>query len=80
MALNVPPRYEPKIEQLAQSQHITADEALDQVIRAGLDQLAAASHKPRVSYASLFGAAKGPGTHKSREEVDRYIAELRAEW
>ena len=34
----------------------------------------------RVSYASLFGAAQGPGTHKSREEVDRYIAELRAEW
>ena len=33
-----------------------------------------------VSYASLFAAAEGPGTHKSREEVDSYIADLRAEW
>ena len=32
-----------------------------------------------VSYASLFAAATGPGTFKTREEVDRYISELRAE-
>jgi len=34
----------------------------------------------RRSYASFFGAAKGPGAHGSPEAVDRYIEDLRNEW
>ncbi len=56
--------------------------SLEQVAAEQLARLSPAtrSEAPRVSYASLFGAARGPGTHTSREEVDLYLAELRAEW
>jgi hypothetical protein len=78
MSLAIPQHYEPQIEQIALSQHITTGEALDRIIRAGLERLAAPPSQPRTSYASLFGAAKeGYG---SREAVDRAIAEMRNEW
>ena len=80
MSFDIPRQYEPKIRQFAQSQHITTDEALNRIIQAGLERVTAPVESPRVSYVALFGAANGPGTRKSREEVDRYIAELRNEW
>ena len=80
MALDILHRWEPQIEQVARAQNITTDEALDRVIEAGLERLIPPAAQPPVSYASLFGAAKGPGTHGSREAVDCYLAELRNEW
>jgi hypothetical protein len=80
MSLNIPRQYESQIKEIASAQHISTDEALDRVIQAGLQRFVPPSKSPRVSYASLFGAATGPGTYKAREEVDRYISELRAEW
>ncbi len=81
MSLDFPNRYEPQIQQIAEAQHISLAEALDRIMQAGIERFQPlACDKPRVSYVSLFGAAKGPGTHKTREEVDRYIAELRNEW
>ena len=78
MALHIPHRYEPQIEQVAQAQHITTDEALDRILQAGLERFAPAAAEPPVSYASLFGAAKDG--YGSREAVDRAIAEMRNEW
>ena len=78
MALDIPQRYEPKIEQVAQAQHITTDEALGRILDAGLERFVPPTAQPRVSYASLFGAAKNG--YGSREAVDRAIAEMRNEW
>lgn len=78
MALSIPRRYELQIEQVAQAQHITAQEARDRILEAGLERFVPPTAQPRISYASLFGAAKeGYG---SREAVDQAIAELRNEW
>jgi len=78
MALDIPSRYHQKIERVAQAQHITADEALDRILDAGLERMAPETDQPAVSYASLFGAAKGG--YGSREAVDRAIAEMRSDW
>jgi hypothetical protein len=81
MSYNIPHRYEPEIEQIAIAQNISQAKALDRIMQAGIERFQArAADKPSVSYVSLFAAAKGPGTYKTREEVDRYIAELRNEW
>lgn len=80
MALDVPQRWESQIQEIAQAQHITTDEALDRILAAGVERLMPHVEEPRVSYASLFGSVKGPGAHGSREAVDRYLAELRNEW
>lgn len=78
MGLNIPHRYEPQIQEVANAQHITTDEALDRILQAGLERFVPPAIQPRVSYASLFGAAKGG--YGSREAVDRAIAEMRDEW
>jgi hypothetical protein len=78
MSFDIPQRYEPQIEQVAQEQHITTDEALDRIIQAGLERFVPMTKPPSVSYASLFGAAKNG--YGSREAVDRAIAEMRNEW
>jgi len=80
MGYNVPIQYEPQIEQVAQAEHISGDEALDRILRAGLERLIPTAEQPKVSNASLFGSVKGPGAHGSKEAIDRYLAELRAEW
>ena len=81
ISFDIPQRWEPQIEQIAQAQHISTDEALDRVIEAGVEKFQLSSAvEPRVSYASLYGSVKGPGAHGSREAVDRYLAELRSEW
>ena len=81
MALNIPASYQPKIELVAEAQHISTDEALGRILDAGLERLTPTSVKPRRSYVSFFGVAKGrPGAHGSPEAADRYIAELRNEW
>lgn len=81
MALSIPSRYEPKIEEVAQAQHITKYEALDRVLEAGLERLIPPATAPRRSYASFFGVAKGrPGAHGSPEAADLYIAEQRSGW
>jgi len=80
LGLDIPHRYEPQILQLAQSQHISRDEALDRILQAGLERLGTPAELGSTSYASLFGAVKGAGAHGSQEAVDRHIAELREEW
>ena len=79
MALDVPHRWESQIEEIAQAQHITTDEALNRVIAAGVERLTPSGTEARVSFSSLYGSVKGPGAHGSREAVDRYLAELRSE-
>ena len=83
MSFEIPASIEPEVRRFADAKHISADEAVLQLITAGLkaqpDEQTKASGRP--SYASMFGAAKGgPGAHGSPEAVDRYIAELRNEW
>jgi len=78
MALDIPQRYQLKIERVAQAQHITTDEAIDRILDAGLEQFALPNVDSPVSYASLFGAAKSG--YGSREAVDRAVAEMRDEW
>jgi hypothetical protein len=84
MHYNIPQHIEPQIQEVAQAQHISENEVLDRIFKAGWEQFAGTlpnkETAPRRPYASFFGAAKGPGTHQTREEVDRYIAELRNEW
>jgi hypothetical protein len=80
MSLNIPSHYEPQIQQLAAAQHISTDEAVDRVVKAGLERFVPITMEPPVSNASLFGSVNGPGAHGSKEAVDRYLAELRAEW
>jgi hypothetical protein len=81
MALEIPSRYEPKIEQIAQAQQITRGEAIDRILDAGLERLTTQDAHPRRSYASFFGVGKGrPGAHGSPEAADKYIQELRNEW
>jgi hypothetical protein len=87
MGLSIPHHFENQIQEVAADQHISTDEALDRIIRAGLERLGPKSSLPagergtERSYASFFGVAKGrPGVHGSREAVDRYIEELRSEW
>jgi hypothetical protein len=85
MSLEIPHRYEPQIQQIAEAQHISSHEALDRVLQAGLEKLtppAPPSEKGKErSYASFFGSIKGtPGAHGSKEAVDLYISELRNEW
>ena len=81
MALNIPSRYESRIEQIALAHHISKGEVLDRVLEAGLERFATMSERPHRSYASFFGIAKGrPGSHNSPEAVDAYIEDLRSEW
>ena len=80
MSYDIPPRYEPQIQEIARAQHISKQEALDRVIQAGLERIVSLPPQPYVSNASLFGSVSGPGAHGSKEAVDRYIAELRNEW
>lgn len=80
MSYQIPNRWEPEIESIAQAQQINLEEAVDRIVQAGVERFQPhSSGNPRGSYVSLFAAAKGPGTHRSREEVDRYIAGLRDE-
>jgi hypothetical protein len=39
MGYAIPHQYEPQIQQIAQSQHITTAEAVDRVVRAGLERI-----------------------------------------
>ena len=88
MSYVIPERYEPQIQEFAQAQHISTDEAFDRIVRAGLERFVPIAANPidretapARSFASFFGVAKGrPGAHGSREAVDRYIEELRNEW
>jgi len=80
MALAIPPQYYADIEKVARGQHISTDEAVERVVQAGLEQLSHTELPARTSFASLFGAATGPGTRRSPKEVDRDIAEMRTEW
>lgn len=80
MGLDIPHRYEPQIREVAEAQHITPDEALDLILRAGLERLSPTPTPAPKSYASLFGTVKGAGAHGSQEAVDRYVEELRTEW
>lgn len=80
MALVIPDSWERQIQEIAQAQHISTDEALNRIIAAGVERFSPPSVQPQVSYAALFGSVKGPGAHGSREAVDRYLAELRIEW
>jgi len=80
MNYDIARRYEPQIEQVAQAKHITTDEALERIIQAGLERLVPIADQLPVSNAALFGSVKGPGAHGSKEAVDQYLAEMRAEW
>lgn len=80
MALDIPHYWELQIEEIAQAQQITTDEAINRIIAAGVERFTPPTVQPRVSYASLFGSVKGPGAHGSKEAVDRFLAELRNEW
>lgn len=80
MGLDIPRQYERQILQVAEEQRISSVEAVNLILQAGLDRLTAGYIEVPVSYVSLSGAAQGPGVHKTREEVDRYLAELRDEW
>jgi len=80
VSYEIPHRYEPQIQEIAQAQHISTSEALDRIIQAGIERYVPPPEEPGVSNASLFGSVKGPGAHGSKEAVDRYIAELRSEW
>ena len=72
--------FDPQIEKLAEAQHISASEALDKIIRVGLDHLLPNKERKEISYASLYGSVNGAGAHGSRQAVDKYINELRSEW
>ena len=78
MHFEIPREFEPKIQQVADSEHISEQEALDRIIRAGLELFVSKAQHPPASYASLFGAAKSG--YGSREAIDRAIAEMRSEW
>jgi len=80
MSYDIPQRWEPHIEQIAEAQHISQAQALELIMQAGIDKLQPRlSTKLSFSYVSLFGAAKGSGTLGSREAVELYLAELREE-
>lgn len=78
MALNIPSRYESQIEQIAETQQISADEALHLVLEAGLERYASVPSEGPASYGSLFGAVKNG--YGSKEAIDLAIAEMRSEW
>jgi hypothetical protein len=82
MSYEIPHHYEPQIEQIAQEQHISHAEALDRILRAGIERFqpipATAKSPPQRSYASFFGAVKNG--YGSPEAVDRAIEEMRNEW
>ena len=80
MSYRVPDEYDPQIEEIAKTQHISAVEAVDRVIRAGIDRLAPPGSDAPVSNVALFGSVTGRGAHGSKEAIDRYLAELRSEW
>lgn len=88
MSYDVPQRYKPQIEQVAHAEHITVDEAVERIFKAGLERFAPVIPKasgtedsPGRSYGSFFGVAKGrPGAYGSPEAADRYIEEMRNAW
>ena len=80
MSYDIPSQFEPQIQKIAQAQHISTDEALNQVIQAGLERFVSQAGSPPADYASLFGSVKGAGAHGSKEAVDEYVEELRSEW
>ncbi len=80
MGLDIPHRWEREIEEVARIQKISQREAIDRIIQAGLERFVLSPESPSASNASLFGSIKGPGAHGSKEAVDQYLAELRAEW
>ncbi|MBS1718568.1 MAG: hypothetical protein JSS72_12635 [Armatimonadetes bacterium] len=87
VSYDIPDQYEPQIRQLAQAQHISADEALDRIIRAGLQHFVSRSKstskakKDVPDISDIFANAPHcPSAFKSREQVDAYVNELRNEW
>jgi len=82
MSYAVSPEFDSQIEEIAQANHISPDEALDRIVRAGLTQMSPALNEPPPArtYASFYGVLAGrPGAHGSKEAVQRYLAELREE-
>lgn len=76
MPLDIPSSYEPRIAEVAQAQHISTDQAVGRILEAGLQRL-----NPVPDYLAILDQARqSPNRFKSREEVDRYIADLRSEW
>lgn len=80
MSFEIPHHWDPKIEEIAEARQVTQTQAVDLILQAGIEILQPmnAGHRPS-SYASLFGAAAGPGALGSREAVETYLAELRNE-
>lgn len=78
MGLDIPRRYETQIEQLAQSQRISTSEALDRVLQAGLERVGSSNMPDYL--AIVEQASQSAHRFKTREEADRYLSELRAEW
>jgi len=73
------------IQMIVAQRHITPEQVLEQIVDDGLKAALQSATPvpdamPRRSYASFFGAVKGPGAHGSPEAVDRYIEEMRNEW
>jgi hypothetical protein len=75
MGYDIPAHLESETGEVARSEHVSRDRAIELILTAGIRTLRNSARN-----AEHFGSVTGSGAHRSKEAVDRYLTDLRSEW